>query len=65
MNWSSNFEGLGVEIVIANLERVISKYALCFEFPTINNEAKYEAIIVGLKASKELKIWDLKAYSNS
>lgn len=38
------------------LEGTIAEYVLHFEFLIINNEAKYEALAIGLKIAKELGI---------
>jgi len=40
-------------------------YALRLEFPSTNNEAEYEASIVGLRIAKELNIKALQIYSDS
>ncbi|XP_038974824.1 uncharacterized protein LOC120106050 [Phoenix dactylifera] len=40
-------------------------WALRLKFPASNNEAEYEALIAGLKLAKELKVEDLKVYSDS
>ena len=39
--------------------------ALHFGFPMSNNEAEYEALIAGLKLKKELRVENLKVYSDS
>lgn len=52
-------------MVITSPEGVISEHALCFEFLATNNEAEYEVIIMGLEATKELEVWDMKVYSDS
>ena len=39
--------------------------ALRFGFKASNNEAEYEALIVGLNLAKEMKVESLKIYSNS
>ena len=40
-------------------------YALCFGFPASNNEAKYEALIVGLRLARESQVHHLKVYNDS
>lgn len=40
-------------------------YALKFEFPTTNNEAEYEALIVGLTLAKEYGMIHMDIYSDS
>lgn len=44
VNRSSNTTGSRVELVLTNLEGVVTKYALYFIFKASNNEAKYEAL---------------------
>ena len=48
--------GAGAGLILVSPEGVITEYALCFEFFAINNEAEYEALIVGLRIAKELGI---------
>lgn len=45
--------------------RVIVEYAPCFEFKILNNEKKYEVLIIGLKITKGLGVQYLKVYSDS
>ena len=40
-------------------------YTLHFGFQASNNEAEYEALIAGLRLSRELKVNNLKVYSDS
>jgi hypothetical protein len=51
---SSNPKGAGVGILIENDEGVTVEYSIKFEFPTSNNQAKYEACLAGIRAAKEL-----------
>ena len=39
--------------------------ALRFGFKASNNEAKYEALIVGLKPTEEMKVESLEIFSDS
>jgi ribonuclease HI len=50
---SSNVKGSGVGILIENDQGVVIEYSLKFEFPTLNNQAEYEACLVGIRATKE------------
>ena len=62
---SSNTNGSGVGVV---LESSIGKkvcYALRLQFPASNNEAEYEAPIVGLFLVKEMGFQQLRGYSDS
>ena len=52
-------------LILVNPDGIIVEYALRFEFPVINNGAEYEALIVGLRIAKELKVDRLQAYSDS
>ena len=65
MDGSSNISGTGVGLILINPEGIIAEYALRFEFPAINNGAEYEALIVGLKITKELEVDRLQVYSDS
>ena len=44
---------------------MVFEYALWFAFSTSNNKAEYEALITGLKLAKELRILELKVFSDS
>ena len=55
----------GTGLILVNLEGIIVEYALCFKFSTMNNGAKYEALIAGLRIAKELEVDQLQVYSDS
>ena len=40
-------------------------YAKRFGFKASNNQAKYEALIAGLRLARELQVSNMKIYSNS
>ena len=61
---SSNAFGISAGLILISPGEIIAKYALCFEFSTINNRAEYEALIVGLRIAKELGVDHVKAYGN-
>lgn len=61
----SQSEGSGVGIVIFSLEGIIVEHALHLEFLATNNETEYEALIIGLEATKDLRVQNLKVYSDS
>lgn len=48
MDGSSSPIGSGARLVFVGPEGVVVEHALCFEFPAINNETKYEVLITGL-----------------
>ena len=57
---SSQKSGLG--LFLTNSEGVVAKFALWFTFDASNNQAKYEAILAGLRIAKELRIKRLKSF---
>lgn len=61
----SNASGFGAGLVIVNPEGGDIQYALRFGFSSTNNEAEYNALIIGLAIAKELGVQHLKAYSDS
>ena len=44
----------GVGFIINTLERDVLRYVVQLQFPTTNNEAKYEAILTGLRIRRDL-----------
>ena len=68
--WSMHFEGsftsqggrIGV-VLKSSREEDTFAYKLCF--PYSNNEAEYEALVVGLKVAKRLSIKRLKVFGDS
>lgn len=44
----SNSCGRGERVIIENNFRLVIEVSLRFEFPTTNNQAEYEALIVGI-----------------
>ena len=62
---SSNENGSGVGIILISPEGHRFHTVLKFEFEASNNEAKYEALLVGLRVEKELKAKAIQCYSDS
>ncbi|CAL8115461.1 unnamed protein product [Prunus armeniaca] len=62
---SSNQAGARVGIVLSLLEGIELEYSIRLDFPTSNNVAEYEALVLRLKIAELLKISNLKVYSNS
>ena len=61
---SSTFQGGGIGVVLRSLGKEHTfAYKLCF--PCSNNEAEYEALLVGLKAARRLGIKRLKIFGDS
>ncbi|XP_061348347.1 uncharacterized protein LOC133293760 [Gastrolobium bilobum] len=62
---SSNDKGSGAEIIFESPEGVTIEHSLNLEFPTSNNQAKYEALIAGLMQAKEHEAKKVKIFSDS
>ena len=62
---SSCQEGFGARLILTNPAGMEFTYALRFEFQTSNNEAEYEALIVGLRIAKQMGVQDLAANVDS
>ena len=65
MDGASNEQGSRAGLILKSPEGVVAEYTLRFSFKTSNNQAEYEALIVGLQIAKDLKIKKLRAYSDS
>ncbi|XP_038972181.1 uncharacterized protein LOC120104693 [Phoenix dactylifera] len=62
---SSTSGDSGAGLILTSPDGIVAEQALRLEFSASNNEAEYEALIAGLKLAKELKVEDLKVYSDS
>ena len=62
---SSTLSASGAKVILTNPTGEAIEYALHFIFSTSNNEAKYEVLITDLKLAKELRISELKVFSDS
>ncbi|XP_057760866.1 uncharacterized protein LOC130981282 [Arachis stenosperma] len=62
---SSNKVGSGVGIILVNQEGTQVEVSLKFEFPASNNQAEYEALIVGLKLAEEVGATKVVVFCNS
>ncbi|KAL5537985.1 hypothetical protein UlMin_045753 [Ulmus minor] len=60
---TDNCSGAGV--ILVSLERVRLSCALRFRFKATNNQAKYEALLAGLRLAKEVSACHLLIYSDS
>ena len=64
LRWLIYLPGKGIGVVLKSLgEEHTFAYKLCF--PCSNNEAEYEALVVGLKAAKRLGIKRFKVFKDS
>ncbi|XP_022152233.1 uncharacterized protein LOC111020002 [Momordica charantia] len=62
---SSNEKGCGAGILLLAPGGERFEYALRFNFQTSNNEAEYEALLVGLRLAKGLGAIQIKVFSDS
>nr|GEU36921.1 reverse transcriptase domain-containing protein [Tanacetum cinerariifolium] len=62
---SSCIDGFGVGLIITNPKGMGFTYALRFRFDATNNEAKYEALIAGLRIAKQIGVKNLQANIDS
>ncbi|KAL0328200.1 UNVERIFIED_CONTAM: hypothetical protein Scaly_2252600 [Sesamum calycinum] len=61
---SSTLAGNGARMVLSSPEGDELEYVLRFNFKTLNNEAKYEALITGIRMALDAGARNLIAYSN-
>lgn len=61
---SSNINKSRARLILTSMDSIITKHALCVSFKASNNEAKYKALLVGLKLSQELGVRYPKVLSN-
>ncbi|GJR50210.1 reverse transcriptase domain-containing protein [Tanacetum coccineum] len=62
---ASNNEGSGAGLILIALDDVEYSYALCLNFSNSNNDAEYEAILAGLRITKEMQVRDIHAFVDS
>ncbi|XP_071736366.1 uncharacterized protein [Rutidosis leptorrhynchoides] len=62
---ASSSDGSGAGLMLVSPEGKEFTYALRFEFSTTNNEAEYEALLAGLRLSRDLNKQHLKAFVDS
>ncbi|XP_072052062.1 uncharacterized protein [Arachis hypogaea] len=62
---ASNPQGAGAGILLESSDGLILEHSLRFSFKASNNQAKYEALIAGLRLAIDLDIHDLKVYCDS
>jgi len=62
---SKNTKGAGVGIVLEGPNDILIKKSLHFAFKTFNNQAEYEAILVGLSLAREVGVKSLTCKTDS
>lgn len=55
--------GIGIVLITSNLSSI--EHALKLEFPGSNNEVEYKALVAGLLMASELRVRNLRVYSDS
>ncbi|KAM1427040.1 hypothetical protein ACFXTO_019665 [Malus domestica] len=58
-------EGYGAGLVLTTHDKVVIEYTLRFKFKASNNEAEYEALLVGLCLAKHLGVKRIDIFSDS
>ena len=53
---ASNARGSGAEFLLTNSKGMVTEHALRFDFKASNNQAEYEALVVGLGLALELGV---------
>lgn len=62
---STNAQGSAVGVILKPLDETIIEQSLSFRFWTTNNDAKYKALIVGLKLAHKLRLSKIRVLSDS
>ena len=62
---ASNRHGAGLGIVLISPDGLTIEHSITLGFPASNNEAKYEALLAGLKSAIQMKAAELMVYSDS
>ena len=62
---ASNAQGSGAGLILTSPEGIDIEYALRFGFQASNNEAEYEAVIVGLSLAHSMEVDQLEVCSDS
>nr|XP_023884735.1 uncharacterized protein LOC111996931 [Quercus suber] len=62
---ASSSQGAGAGIVIFSLEGIRLEHSFRLGFKASNNEAEYEALLVGLRTALKLGAWNVEIHSDS
>nr|GEW03745.1 reverse transcriptase domain-containing protein [Tanacetum cinerariifolium] len=62
---SSCVDGSGARLILTNPDGVEFTYALRFQFAASNNEAEYEALIIGLRIATQIGVKNIQANVDS
>ncbi|XP_074326745.1 uncharacterized protein LOC141664688 [Apium graveolens] len=53
---ASNVNGTGLGLVLKSPQGDIIAHSICYDFKVTNNEAEYEALILGLTTTEDMKV---------
>jgi hypothetical protein len=62
---ASNIKGSRAGVVLEGPDGVLIEQSLRFTFKASNNQAEFEALIAGMKLTREMEVTDLRAKSDS
>ena len=62
---AANAQGSGANLILTSPDGIDIEYALRFGFRASNNEAEYEAVIVGLNFAHSMEVDQLEVCSDS
>nr|XP_043622755.1 uncharacterized protein LOC122594316 [Erigeron canadensis] len=62
---AASSDGCGANLMLISPDEKEFTYALRFKFEVTNNEAKYEALLVGLRIARDMKIRNIQVYVDS
>lgn len=57
--------GSEAKLILTNSDGVVAEHAFHFLFEVINNQSEYEALLVGLRLSRELGVESLRIFTDS
>lgn len=56
VNSSTNKKGSGVDVILISSQGKEIKLVVCLQFRLMNNEVEYEALLIGLKATRNVRV---------
>ena len=65
LDCSSNRKGSGAGVIMEGPNDMTLEYSLNFDFQATNNQVEYEALVVGLRLVKEVRVKTLSIMSDS
>lgn len=65
VNGSSNKDGRGASIMMKGPNNLKIEYTIHFNFKASNNEAKYEALLAGLRITKNVNLTKIEILTDS